>query len=107
MIWARGRPCFLFSIRSARASSIKTLLDFSEDGFLRQDVTLGMAHGPVEGAEGAIFRAEVGVIDVAVDDVGDYVLGMPAAADGVCLHADTDEIVRRKQIEGFLTSDHA
>jgi hypothetical protein len=81
----------------ARAAQVERLLDFREDGFLRQNVAFGVAHGPVEGAEAAIFRAEVGVVDVAVDDVGDHVLGMPAAADRVGLHADADEVVGGKQ----------
>ena len=75
------------------AAQVQGLLDLFEDGFLRQDVALGVAHGPVEGTEAAILGAEVGVVDIAVDDVRDHILGMPAAADGVSLHADADEVV--------------
>jgi hypothetical protein len=56
---------------------------------------------PVKGAEGAVFRAEIGVIDVAIDDVGDHALGVKAAANRVCLHAKADQIVGLKVIEGF------
>ena len=92
--------------QDAGAAQVEVSWIFCEDGFLGQNVALGVAHGPVERAEAAILGAEIGVIDVAVDDVGDHVLGMPAAADGVGLHADADEVVGAKQIERFLASDH-
>ena len=61
----------------------------------------------VEGAEGAVFGAEVGVVDVAVDDVGDHALGVETTADGVCFHADADEVVTVEAIrELFAASSH-
>ena len=91
---------------NAGAAQVDGLLDLVEDDFLGQDVAFGVAHGPVEGAEAAVFGAEVGVVDVAVDDVGDDALGMQLAAHGVGLHADADQVVGPKQIEGFCAGDH-
>ena len=91
----------------AGAAQVEGLLDLVEDGLLRQHVAFGVAHGAVEGAEAAILGAEVGVVDVAVDDVGDDALGMPLAAHGVGLHADADEVVGMEQVEGFCASDHS
>ncbi len=75
---------------------------FSKIDFLRQDVAFGVAHGPVEGAEAAVLGAEIGVVDVAVDDVADHAFGMQLAADGVGLHADADQVVGLEQVEGFV-----
>ncbi len=44
----------------------------------------------IKRAEGAIFGAEIGVINVAVDDVGHGAFGMQLAADRVRLHANPD-----------------
>src|SRR5580658_5862561 len=55
----------------ARAAEIERFLDLVEDDFAGQDVAFFMAERPVEGAKAAVFGAEVGVVDVAVDDVGD------------------------------------
>ncbi len=56
----------------------------------------------VEGAEGAVLGAEVGVVDVAIDDVGDYALGVEAATDGVGLEAQPDEVRGVEIVEGLL-----
>ncbi len=56
----------------------------------------------VEGAEGAVLGAEVGVVDVAIDDVGDHALGMQAAAHGVGLKAQADEVGGMEVVERLL-----
>ena len=56
-----------------------------------------------EGAEGAVLGADVGVVDIAVDDVADDSVGMEAAADGVGFHADADQIIRAEQVESLRT----
>src|SRR5262249_36645703 len=88
--------------QDARAAKVESLLDLPEDCFMREDVAFLVAHRTVEGAETAILCAEVRVIDVAVDDVADYALGMNPAADRVGLHADADQIIRPEEIERFL-----
>jgi hypothetical protein len=92
--------------QDAGAAQVEGLLNFVVDHFLGQHVAFGMAHGPVEGAEAAILRAEVGVVDIAIDDVGDHVFGVPLAADRIGLHTDADQVVGTKQVERFLASDH-
>ena len=59
----------------------------------------------VEGAEGAVLGAVVGVVDVAIDDVGDHALGMQAAAHSVGLESQTDQVGGVKVIEGLLARD--
>ena len=56
----------------------------------------------VECAEGAIFSAEVGVIDVAVDDVGDRAFGMKPSTHRVGFHADADQVVGLEHLQGLL-----
>ncbi len=53
----------------ARPAQVQGLLDFGENGFVTVNVAFGMAHGPVKGAETAIFRTEIRVIDIAIDNV--------------------------------------
>ena len=68
----------------ARASEFDGLADLFVDGVEVEDVTFfcgGAFQRAVEGAESAVLGAEVRVINVAVDDVGDRALGMQLAAD--------------------------
>ena len=55
----------------------------------------------IEGAEGAVLGAEVGVVDVAVDDVGDHAFGMQLAAHRVGFHADADQVIGAIHLERF------
>ena len=77
------------------------LANLVEDNFPGQDVAFLVAQRPVESAKAAIFRAEVGVVDIAIDDVGDYAFGMEAATDGVSLEAQPNEIGGVEVIEGL------
>src|SRR5579859_3581472 len=54
------------------AAQLQHLFNFFVDRFKRKDVTVFGAERPVEGAEGTVLGAEVGVIDVAIDLVGDH-----------------------------------
>ena len=56
------------------------LFDFLVDFVEAQHVAFAMPHLAIERAEVAAGHAHVGVVDVAIDDVGDDVLGMLAAA---------------------------
>ena len=90
--------------QDAGAAQFNSFPDLFVDGLEIQDVALfglGAFEWAVEGAEGAVLGAVVRVIDVAVDDVGDHAFRMQAAAQGVCFHADADEVVGAKQIEGL------
>src|SRR5208283_2185735 len=70
--------------KHARAAEFDGLSNLLVDRVEVEDVAL-FGRRPlertIESAEGAVFRAEVGVVNVAVDDVGDGALGMQASAD--------------------------
>src|SRR5258708_21509618 len=57
---------------------------------------------PIKRAERAIFRAEVGVINVAVDDVSHGAFGMHLAAHRFRFHATPDQIIGPKHLHGLL-----
>lgn len=60
-------------------------------------VRVRLAGPPIECAEGAHDVANVGVIDVAVDDVRDDIAGIFTLTDLVSREADADKIVRFEQ----------
>src|SRR5262245_12913130 len=92
--------------QDARSSQVQCLLDFVEDSRVRKNVTLRMAHRPVERAEAAILRAEIRVVDIAIDDITDHAFGMEFAAYSVGRHADSDQIIGGEQVRGFLAGNH-
>ena len=57
----------------------------------REDVALGVSDGAIERAEAAARRADVRVVDVAVDDVRDHAVGVLALADRVGREAEIEE----------------
>ena len=67
------------------------LVDLGADLLEGQDVALGVLRPAVERAELAVGDADVGVVDVAVDDVGDDVLGVLPPALGVGQPAQLEE----------------
>src|SRR5262249_20361088 len=75
------------------------------DGFQIENVAF---FGPrslqraIESTEGTKFRTKICIVDVAVDDVGDHALRMELTSEGIRLHADTDEIVGAKEIQGLV-----
>ena len=89
----------------AGAAQFHGFADLVVDGFELEDVALfgcRSLQGPVKGAEGAVLGAEIGVVDVAVDDVGGDAFGMQLAAHRVGFHADADQIVGAEQVESLL-----
>ena len=78
------------------ATKFYRLFYLVEDSVEVEDVSLFRFRSfqrPVEGAKGAVFRAKVRVINVAVDDVRDHTLGVQLAALRVGFHAQSDQIV--------------
>src|SRR5256885_13393391 len=53
----------------------------------------------IEGEKRAVLSAEVRVINIAIDDVGDYTFRMQLAPHGIGFHAEANEIVRAKEVE--------
>ena len=87
---------------NAGAAERDGLLDLLQDGVEREDVAVLRAHGPVEGAEGAILGAEIGVVDVAIDLVGGHARIVFLLAQLIRGHADADQVVGPEEIERFL-----
>src|SRR5262249_51949841 len=56
----------------------------------------------VEGAEGTVLGAEIRVVDIAIDDVGDNAFRMQPAAYSIRFHAESDEVVGVEVFEGLL-----
>ena len=80
-------------------------VDLPEQLVEPEHVALGRSDRPVERAEVALRDADVRVVDVAVDDVGDDALGMLAGADAV---GEPAEQRRRRvpiQLERFGGAD--
>ncbi len=73
------------------------LVDLAEDLVEAEDIAAGIADGPVERAEVAARDADVRVVDVSIDDVGDDACRMLAGAN-VVGHAG-QPIGRRLAIE--------
>src|SRR5436190_13598122 len=92
--------------QDAGSTQVDGLLDLVEDRFLRQDIALGMPHRAVESAEAAIFRTEIRVVDVAVDNVADYAFGMQLAAHRVGRHTDTDQVIALEHLNRFSAGHH-
>src|ERR1051325_7433195 len=67
------------------------LVDLLADLLERQHVALAVPGAPVERAELAVGDADVGVVDVPVDDVGDDVLGVELPAPLVGERAQLEE----------------
>src|SRR5579883_1752599 len=53
----------------------------------------------IESAEGAVLSAEVRVVDIAIDNVGDDAFWMESAANLVGFHADADQVVRFEHLQ--------
>ncbi len=87
------------------AAEFQHLVDFLVDALKRQDVAVFRAQGPVERAERAIFRAEIRVIDVAVDLVSDHARIVFLQAQLMRGHADAHQVIGLQQFQRFLFTD--
>src|SRR5262249_31162218 len=88
----------------AGAADLHGLANLLVDRVKVQHIALGASRTfdrRVEGAESAVLGAEIRVINVAVDDVGDHTFRMQLAAYGIRLHADPDQIVRAEHLQGL------
>ena len=88
------------------AAESQRLLDLLEDHRARQHVALAAVPRPaVEGAEVAVGDADVGVVDIAVDDERDLVAVGAAVAHLVGGAADGDEVARAQQRERVVVGE--
>ena len=77
----------------ARAAQLNRLTYFFVDRFEVENVSLFRLwpfQRTIKSAEGAIFCAEIRVINVAIDNVSGHAFGMQAATHRVGFHADPD-----------------
>jgi hypothetical protein len=77
------------------------LRDLVHQHFPVEDIALGMLRRPVESAEITHRRADVGVVDVAVDVVGPPRLRVEPRGDGVRCPPDRGEVRRAEQQDGI------
>ena len=88
--------------QNSGAAELEHLVNLAANFFEGEDVAFFRAHRAVEGAEGAVFGAEIRVIDVAIDLIGgDARVGL-FPPDFVGGHADADDVVGVEEIERFL-----
>ena len=90
--------------QNAGATERQGLINFLINGLERLDVSFSGSHGPVERAEGTILGAEVRVVDIPIDLVGDYTRGMQPLANGIGFHGDCQEVVGSEKIKRLLTA---
>jgi len=81
------------------------LLDLAVDLVPREDVRLAVAGPTVERAEPAVRDADVGGVQVAVDDVGDASLGVQAALHRVRHAAEGEEVGLLVEEQRLLLGD--
>ncbi len=89
----------------AGAADLNHLPNFFVNRFERQDVPVFRAQRPVKRAEGTILRAEIRVVDVAVNLVGGHARIGLLAAHFVRRHSDADQVVGIEKFERFFLCD--
>ncbi len=88
----------------AGAAHFHGLCDFLVNRFEVENVTFGgelALERPIKGAKAAILGAKICIVDVAVNDVGHYALGMQLAPKRIGFHAQTDKVVGAKIVESL------
>jgi hypothetical protein len=83
--------------QDARAAQRDCLVDFLANLFDRAYISVGRARAAIKRAEGANYVADIRVVDVAIDDVGNNIVRMPALANFIGSHADCCNIMRFEQ----------
>src|SRR5260370_37119717 len=87
---------------NAGAAESDGLFDFLQDGVEREDVAFLGSHGPIEGAEGAIFGTEIGVVDIAIDLIAGDSRVVLLFAQLIRGHTDAYQVIGLEEIESFL-----
>ena len=86
----------------AGAAQLEHLVNFFVNGFEGEDVTVFRAEGAVKRAKRTILGAEICVIDVAVDLVGDHAWIVFLQAHLVRGHADAQQVIGFQHVQRFL-----
>ncbi len=87
------------------AAKFEHFFDLRVDGFERQNVAILRAKRAVECAKRAVFRAEIRVVDVAVDLIGGDARIVFLHSQLMRGHADADEIIGLEHFERLLFSN--
>src|ERR1700730_12600572 len=88
----------------ACAAQRDRLVDLRADLVNSPDVSVGGTRPAIESTKGADDVADVGVVYIPVDYVGDDVAGVAALANLVGSRADPGNFVRLKQSRAFVSS---
>src|SRR2546427_1880852 len=88
--------------QNSGAAEFQHFVDFLVDVLEGQNVAVLGAERTVERAEGAIFGGEIGIVDVAIDLVGDDAGIVFLQAHLVRGHADADEVIGLEHFESLL-----
>jgi hypothetical protein len=87
------------------SSQFEHLVDLCVDGFEWKNVAVFCAQWPVKRAKRTILGAEIGVIDITVDLIGDdarIIFLQPHLLGG---HTDPDQIIGLEHVERLLFAD--
>src|SRR6267154_2522023 len=88
--------------QNSGAAEFQHFVDFLVNLLEREDVAVLGAERPVEGAEGTILGAEIRVVDVAVDLVGDDAGVVFLQAHLVRSHAEAHEVIGFEHFQSLL-----
>ena len=86
----------------AGAAQLQHLVDFFVDRFEREDVAVLRSQRAVKRAERTILGAKIGVIDVAVDLIGDHARIVFGQAHLVRGHANAQQVIGFQHLQRFL-----
>src|ERR1041385_3279955 len=86
----------------ARAAECDRLVDLFADLFEGTDVSVGRARSTIKRAERADDIADVRIVDVAIDDVGDDVVRVAAGAYLVGRDTHSRDVMRLQQQRALL-----
>ena len=93
--------------QNAGATERDRLIDLFTDFIYRAHVSIGCAGPAIERAEGADHVADVCIIDIPVDDVGDNVVGMATLAKLVGRCANAGDVKGFEQRGAILCAESA
>jgi|SRR5881275_3202195 len=88
------------------APKFDRLSDLAVDSIEIEDVSLGSQlalQRTIKSAERAVLSAEIRVINVAIDDVGDDTFRMQLAAHGIGFHSNANQVIGAEHIESLLS----
>src|SRR5277367_259443 len=91
--------------QNSRSAKFDGLTDLLVNGFEVEDVSLfrlWALQWPIKSTKSAVLGAVVGVINVAINDVGGHAFRMKPTAHRIGFHPDADQIIGMKQVKRLL-----